>query len=215
MPDLPRFDFMPGQFVTFDLPIGERPKDRWRSYSIASSPNGSNVFELIIVLVPDGGGTSYLFNQTDLGSEIQLTGPKGKFVLPETIERDLCFICTGTGIAPFRSMLLDLRKNPRPTGQIHLVFGTRTIADVLYHEEMLSLAKEIPEFHYHITLSREVPVDWTGHRGYVHAVYEQLFSDKRPAEFYLCGWKNMIDEARERLEAMGYPRKQVHMELYG
>jgi CDP-4-dehydro-6-deoxyglucose reductase len=138
----------------------------------------------------------------------------GKFVLPESIENELCFICTGTGIAPFRSMLFDLKKNPRPTGDIHLVFGTRTTRDVLYYDEMLALAKEMPQLKYHVTLSRETET-WTGHRGYVHAVYEELFKDKRPADFYLCGWKNMIDEARERIAAMGYDRKSVHFELYG
>ena len=44
------FDFKPGQFVTIDLPIDEKPNKRWRSYSIASCPNGNNSFELCIVL---------------------------------------------------------------------------------------------------------------------------------------------------------------------
>ena len=56
------FDFEPGQFITFDLPIHERPNKRMRSYSIASWPDGTNVFELIIVLDKAGLGTNYLFN---------------------------------------------------------------------------------------------------------------------------------------------------------
>lgn len=210
-----RFDFTPGQFVTFDLPIGEKPKDRWRSYSIASAPNGTNIFELVIVLVPEGGGTNYLFNRMTVGSEVELTGPKGKFVLPQEIDQELCFICTGTGIAPFRSMLLDLARHPRPTKNIHLIFGTRTLDDVLYYDDMQELSRNLPQLNYQITLSRTTPDNWTGHRGYVHAVYEQIFADKRPAQFYICGWKNMIDEARVRLAAMGYDRKQIHFELYG
>lgn len=215
LPDRDSFEFVPGQFVTFDLPIAEKAKDRWRSYSIASAPDKTNVFELVIVLVPDGGGTNYLFNELEVGSELQLTGPLGKFVLPAQIESELCFICTGTGVAPFRSMLLDLINHPRPTRDIHLIFGTRTLPDVLYHEETQQLAKQLPQLHYHVALSRETPADWSGHRGYVHNVYEKLFSDHRSADFYICGWKNMIDEARQRLAAMGYDRKQIHFELYG
>ena len=49
IPKLERFDFEPGQFVTFDLPIHEQRNKRWRSYSIASAPDGTNVFELVIV----------------------------------------------------------------------------------------------------------------------------------------------------------------------
>ena len=41
--ELERFDFKPGQFVTLDLPINEKKNKRWRSYSIASTPDGSNV----------------------------------------------------------------------------------------------------------------------------------------------------------------------------
>ena len=54
VPDTERFDFKPGQFVTLDLPIHEKPNKRWRSYSIASWPDGTNVFELVIVLLEGG-----------------------------------------------------------------------------------------------------------------------------------------------------------------
>jgi len=62
IPELEKFDFKPGQFVTLDLPIHEKPNKRWRSYSIASWPDGSNVFELCIVLLEDGMGTNYLWD---------------------------------------------------------------------------------------------------------------------------------------------------------
>ena len=49
MSSLTSFDFKPGQFVTIDLPIHEKPNKRWRSYSISSWPDGTNVLELVIV----------------------------------------------------------------------------------------------------------------------------------------------------------------------
>ena len=63
IPELERFDFAPGQFVTLDLPIHEQKNKRWRSYSIASAPDGTNIFELVIVLNEFGLGTPYLFNE--------------------------------------------------------------------------------------------------------------------------------------------------------
>ncbi|CAF3891188.1 unnamed protein product [Rotaria sp. Silwood1] len=57
------FVFEPGQFVTLDLPIHEQKNKRWRSYSIASHPNGTNIIELVIVLLEGGAGTTYLFNE--------------------------------------------------------------------------------------------------------------------------------------------------------
>src|ERR1700754_4263923 len=95
IPELERFDFKPGQFVTLDLPIHDRPNKRWRSYSIASWPDGSNVFELVIVFLEGGPGTTYLFNEVNVGSELKLRGPQGVFVLPAIIDRDLFLICTG------------------------------------------------------------------------------------------------------------------------
>ena len=61
VPELESFDFTPGQFVTLDLPIHEKPNKRWRSYSIASWPDGTNVFELVIVLDKNGLGTPLPF----------------------------------------------------------------------------------------------------------------------------------------------------------
>jgi CDP-4-dehydro-6-deoxyglucose reductase len=49
----------------------------------------------------------------------------------------------------------------------------------------------------------------------VHPVYEELCQAKQPAQFLLCGWKNMIDEALTRIQAMGYDKKQIHREIYG
>jgi ferredoxin-NADP reductase len=57
------FNFTSGQFITLDLPIHEQKNKRWRSYSIASAPNGTNIIELIIVLLEGGAGTTYLFQE--------------------------------------------------------------------------------------------------------------------------------------------------------
>jgi ferredoxin-NADP reductase len=207
------FDFKPGQFVTLDLPIHEKVNKRWRSYSIASWPDGSNVFELVIVLLKDGAGTNYLFNEINVGSEITFRGALGVFTLKEhDLDKDLFLICTGTGIAPFRSMVHYIKIHNVPHKNIYLLFGTRTKADLLYFDELSQLQKDLPGFHYLPVLSRE---DWEGKKGYVHAVYEELCAAKQPAHFFLCGWKNMIDEAKQRIVAMGYDKKTIHQELYG
>ncbi|MCC7028976.1 MAG: ferredoxin--NADP reductase [Chitinophagaceae bacterium] len=211
-PSTTPFDFKPGQFVTLDLPIHEKKNKRWRSYSIASSPNGTNIFELVIVLVEDGLGTPFLFNNIQVGDEISLRGPAGVFVLPEKIEHDYFMICTGTGIAPFRSMAQYLFHHQLPTKEIYLIFGTRTKADLLYYDELTTLQEKFPQFNYIPVLSRE---SWEGKKGYVHDVYTELCAGKPDAQFLLCGWKNMIDDAKNKLLALGYDKKQIHFELYG
>lgn len=219
MPELEQFDFVPGQFVTLDLPIHEKPHKRLRSYSISSSPDGTNTIELVIVKLEGGAGTAYLFAEGKEGTELQLRGPLGHFTLPQNLEQNIFFICTGTGIAPFRSMLNHIDRHNLPHQNIYLVFGTRTREDLLYFEEMQSLAQKIPHFHYLPTLSRE---QWEGCCGYVHTVYENLILDQKEqngtlpeASFYLCGWKNMVDQAKQHILNLGYDKKAIHLELYG
>ncbi len=212
IPELEVFDFTPGQFISFDLPIDDKPGRRLRSYSIASWPDGTNKFELVIVLNAEGKGTPWLFEHAVPGAELTLRGPQGVFHLPETLDRDIFFVCTGTGIAPFRSMCHHILNHNIPHQHLYLIFGTRKKSDLLYHEEMMQLEKELPGFHYLPTLSRE---EWDGRKGYVHSIYEELCSSKQPAYFYLCGWKNMLDETKQRIAAMGYDKKSVHQESYG
>jgi CDP-4-dehydro-6-deoxyglucose reductase len=211
IPELEKFDFEPGQFITFDLPIHEKPNKRVRSYSIASWPDGTNVIELVIVLLEGGLGTTYLFNKVDVGSELILRGPQGVFALKEDmLKKDVIMICTGTGIAPFRSMVHHIKNHNIPHNKIYLLYGTRTQKDLLYFDEFKNF--ELENFQYIPTLSRE---QWEGRSGYVHPIYEELCANKQPVAFLLCGWKNMLDEAKKRIIDMGYDRKSIHQESYG
>ena len=212
LPETDSFQFNPGQFVTLDLPIHHQKNKRWRSYSIASAPDGSNIIELLIVLLEGGAGTEYLFHSIQEGSELTLRGPHGVFVLPEVLNKDLFLICTGTGIAPFRSMMQHIHQQAIPHRNIYLIFGCRTQADLLYAEELKWLEAQHEHFHFIPTLSRE---QWDGKTGYVHPVYEALLKDRQEACFLLCGWRNMIDEAKQNLLSVGYDKKDIHLELYG
>ena len=212
VPELSTFDFIPGQFVTLDLPIHEKPNKRWRSYSIGSWPDGTNVFELVIVLDKEGAGTPYMFEKLSVGSEVSFRGPQGVFTLKEPLDKDIFMICTGTGIAPFRSMLYHIKNNNILHQHIYLIFGCRTKDHLLYYDELKKLQDVIPNFHYIPTLSRE---KWEGHTGYVHPIYENLCKEKKPAVFFLCGWKEMISEAKKRILDLGYDNKQIRQEIYG
>ena len=212
VPELTSFDFIPGQFVTLDLPIHEKANKRWRSYSIASWPNGTNVFELIIVLDKQGAGTNYIFHEVIVGAELTFRGAQGVFTLKEPLDKDLFLICTGTGIAPFRSMVQHIKNKNTPHKNITLIFGCRTKDSLLYYNEMKALEASVKGFNYIPTLSREA---WEGRTGYVHNIYEELCSDKKPAAFMLCGWRGMIDEAKQRILDLGYDTKEIHVEVYG
>lgn len=214
--------FKAGQFVTMDLPIHEKRLKRWRSYSIANEPDSEDDFEFCIVNLEGGLASHYFFNEVKVGTPIKFKGPNGAFYLKDPIEKDLVFICTGTGVAPFRSMLLDIFAKQKAHKNIHLIFGTRFKSGILYEKEFSDWQKKHDFFTYSVCLSREEEIEnlilpYQCQKGYVHEVYKHQY--KNPDDniaFYLCGWSQMIDQAVEVLQdEMGFKKEQIHYELYG
>ena len=216
IPEVEIFNFKPGQFITLDLPIHEKKNKRWRSYSIASAPDGTNTIELVIVKLEGGAGSSYLFDEVKVGTELSFRGPQGVFILPEPIDKDLFFICTGTGVAPFRSMVHHINRYNIAHKNIYLIFGCRHTTDCLYGQELKMLENDLKSYYYLPVFSREPEENILVRRGYVHSIYEEIITKNKPnASFYLCGWKNMVDEAKARILSLGYDKKDIHLELYG
>ena len=235
-------DFKAGQFVTMDLPISDKRLKRWRSYSIANAPNvkitakgfnlgelptfdiqnpkyteGSSELEFSIVKSEEStGGSHYLFEEAAIGTAIRFKGPDGAFTLRESsTDKDLVFICTGTGVAPFRSIIWDIYNQKLPHKNIHLIFGGRREHDILFREEFEFLQQNLTGFKFDAALSREP--NWTGAKGYVHSVYTEGYKNVRSdVHFYICGWSKMIDDAVAKLIIdLGYDKSQVFYELYG
>lgn len=204
--DLP---YQSGQFVIIDFGQLNHPYST-RSYSIADIHQG-NLIELCVVLKLGGAATPILFDQK-IGETLKVSNPQGRFVLPELIEdKTYGFICTGTGVAPFRAMIKDLLLLRNCTSPIYLFFGCRTEEDILYRSEFEALAKEFSNFKYIPVLSRQY---WNGASGYVHEHYKPIFENKPNAIIYLCGWTEMIKQTRDNLKSFGYSRTEIKVEFY-
>lgn len=203
------FDFIPGQFVVLthpDLPQG----DNQRSYSIASINANQSELELCIVLNEKGLITPWLF-QRNVGDILQISEAQGAFNLKNDENLGpIVFIATGTGVAPFRSMIdasLEFTHS-----EVHLVFGNRFQEDILYRDHWEALQNEHERFQFHPVLSREEAKNCA--YGYVHGIYESILRDHSDARIYVCGWQDMCKEARERLKLLGFNRKQYAFEQY-
>jgi ferredoxin-NADP reductase len=208
------FSFIPGQFITIDLPVSEKRLDRWKSYSIASAPSGENTIELCIVRSENGLGTKYLFEEAKVGSVLKFKGPDGSFVIPDNLEKEIIMLCTGTGVAPFRSMISHIAHAKLPFKKIHLIFGTRYASGTLYLDEWQLLSEVQPNFQFDIALSREKSARF--HSGYIHDIYLKKYAAVEENRlFYICGWSGMVDQAVDNITKMGYDRTQIKYELYG
>lgn len=129
------------------------------------------------------------------GDEVLVTGPNGKrFLLPEDIEaHNYLFIATGTGIAPFRGMLMELFEGPAgPTrAQCALVMGTPYTTDLLYEDLFQRLDREHANFEYHTAISRESDPLYVG--GLIDREmnrFHEFLADPRTL-IYVCGLEGM------------------------
>lgn len=204
--DLERVAFIPGQFVSLtDLVEG---KEITRAYSIASAPDGKR-FELCLNRVDDGAFSPHLFALAP-GDIVEMRTPLGEFTLRNPL-RESVLVATGTGIAPFRSMLKATLRERSP--EMTLLFGVRYESHLLYRDEFQEMAKRFPQFRFWPTLTQPGE-DWRGRVGRVQAHLEEVTKGRRDLDFYLCGLRPMVDDVRQLLKNMGFERKQIRAEKY-
>ncbi len=215
MRSVPNFGFVPGQWLSVKAhdPEGPDGKEITRAYSIASPPTANGKFAFCLNRVQDGFMSNYLFD-LPIGAQITTQGPFGSFILKPPL-RDTLFIATGTGIAPFRSMLHWLFADPERHSEREywLLFGVRTERDIYYRDEFESMANAHPNFHFLPTLSR-ADSDWPGLRGYVQEHVKPIIGERADMHAYICGLGKMVKANRDQLQSMGWPRTSILYERY-
>lgn len=224
-------DFKPGQYVAVGLmgsaprpahfpPERETPKpDKIvkRAYSIGSSPTEKGFLEFYIAIVPDGTLTSRLV-MLKPGDRVYVA-PKvvGDFTLDEVpSDANLVFVSTGTGIAPFISMLRT-KGTCSQNRKIALIHGVRFNKDLAYRDELAQYAREFPGFSYHPVVSREQPISG-GTKGHAQSLFHNntVTTDPTKDHVFLCGNPAMVEEVEKLLLGKGYTvhSKKAHGSLH-
>lgn len=219
-----RFDneptpFEAGQYMT----IGVRIEDKilQRPYSVASSPReAADGYEMYVRLVPVFRFTTALW-RLPVGHRMRMIGPKGKFMLQPEDERTHLFISTGTGIAPFISMMRTAQIDGAPR-RVVMLNGVSYVHDLGYRPllEGWQASGEYPVT-YIPTVSRPndpANAGWTGRGGRVEAniagVCDELGLTPANTIAYICGNPEMIVTAESLLLERGFAEEQVKTELY-
>lgn len=201
-------EFAAGQFMMVRLQ--KEGKLVKRAYSICSVPNHRDYVEFVITRV-EGGFVSNWFHERKVGDPIELEGPYGHFVIQEPMGEEIVFACTGSGVAPFRSMIpVILSRNPQKP--IWLLLGVRYEDQILYQNEFEALAKQFPNFHFVPTISR--PKNWKGEVGYVQEKLKKYVTQPDGKQLYICGLPNMVDDVKKAAEEIGFPKEKVYYEKY-
>ena len=219
--------FEPGQYMTIGVfaadaasPTGTRIVQR--PYSIASDPGaaGTDGYEMYVRLV-EGGMFTPLLWRLPIGHRMRMIGPKGKFTLEPDDDRTHVFISSGTGNAPFVSMMKAMLREGRPRKAVFLN-GVSYAGDLGYRAllEGWEAGGGYP-LQYIPTVSRpNAPENaaWTGRWGRVEAIVapvcDELGLTPDNSIAYICGNPDMILAAEETLLARGFPEEQVKKELY-
>lgn len=212
----PYFPFQSGQFISIFVP-GKGPggRDLRRAYSISSPPElshrGQPVFELCVKLVEGGPGTTFL-NGMKIGDTLKGMAPYGDFVFKTHPEKHVVMIATGTGIAPFTSMVFSKNFAENKPVSTTLLYGARIEADLLYTD---SLTQALGPKGLVQALSRPSS-DWAGFKGRVTDWLRHHPSQIHWAEteFYLCGNGAMIDEVKRILAEHEVQKSAIHQEVY-
>ncbi len=238
-------DFVPGQFIKLGLPregcelrvstyldsdrTRTAPRMIRRAYSIASSPLQREFLEFIVVRVETGKLTPRLWTM-DVGGRVWMDNQvNGRFTLePIPPDKDVVMVATGTGIAPYMSMLRTYIDEP-PWRRVVVINGVRYEADLGYRAELEAMVRVHPDMRYIPVVSREPEGGpWTGLRGHVQqvlepAIYESLVGsplDPHQCHVMLCGNPAMVIDVHELLEQRGFRTHSsqqpgnIHFERY-
>ena len=206
---LPRF--VPGMFISVAIPLtGET---RIRPYTIASSPEDGEPFEICFNRVPGGLGAKWLFERC-AGDELNFTGPFGAFTLERAPAAETLLIAEGTAIAPLRPMLRRAIACA-PTHPITLLYAADRAEHLLYAAEFERLAAARPEFHYEPLILEGLDTAALYARLIGEAQRRWVADDAdRSRNFYLCGVGKGVLALRDLLRGAGYERRAVHYEQW-
>lgn len=212
--DPPEINMTAGQFIQFQVPEYELTDEPvYRAYSMASVPSDNKHIELEIRLVPNGICTTYVHNYLKEGDEVLLNGPYGDFFLRET-ERPMICIAGGSGMAPLKSILLDMAERGSER-KVQYFFGARSKRDLFLIDEMKELEEKLPNFKFIPALSEPQEEDnWDGEVGLITDVVAKFVEDGSESEAYLCGSPGMIDACVKVLGDKGVPEERIFYDKF-
>ena len=201
-----RISYRPGQWVSVKVPVDQKPPLN-RAYSMAEPEGSSGRFPLVFDRVPGGLGSAYLYS-LHAGDRLSLSGPHGKFLLPEQDDKGLLLIGRYTGIVPIRCMVRALGPTQNPAA-LTVIQAAPAENELLYHDEFIALEAERANFHYlPVVSSPGTELDR------VIELVSKVLTDHRDIVPMICGLKQFVRPLRGFLMDQGLDRRAIKIETY-
>jgi ferredoxin-NADP reductase len=208
-----RFRFLPGQFLTFELPVGGSTVHR--SYTIASPPTRPHTVSITSKRVTGGAVSNWLHDHLRVGMALAANGPAGDFSTFHHPAPKYLFLSAGSGITPLMSMARSYHDLGAET-DIVFVHSARSPADIIFREELERLSHVLPGFKLALICERDSPMlGWAGYRGRLSLpMLHQIAPDFTDREIFTCGPAPYMNSVRTLLAEGGADARRYHQESF-
>ncbi|KAI9186962.1 hypothetical protein LWI28_022786 [Acer negundo] len=210
-----KFTFeLPTPTSVLGLPIGQHMSCRGKDsegaevikpYTPTTLDSDVGYFELVIKMYPQGR-MSHHFREMQVGDNLAVKGPKGRFKYQPGKVRAFGMLAGGTGITPMFQVARAILENPKEKTKFHLIYANVTYEDILLKEELDGLAAKYPDRFKVYYVLNQPPEVWDGGVGFVS---KEMIQTHCPApahdvQILRCGPPPMNKAMAGHLEALGY-----------
>ena len=188
-----------------------------RSYSIASPPSRAGEVDLTIERIADGEVSPYFHDTVEVGDQVEVRGPiGGYFVWEPALGGPLLLVAGGSGVVPLMAMLRQ-RTAAEPMPPAVLLHSSRTFDDVIYRDELATLASKDSGLRVIQTLTRSQPPGWTGYDRRIDRAMlaEAITAAGAQPLVYIWGPTLLVEAAANGLVELGVPPVRVRTERFG
>jgi len=202
------FKYEPGQFIL--IRSVEQQKEYQGVFSIASTPSENN---LMIAMRMRNSSFKNWLNSLNIGSEVEINGPKGKFILPGVSNKPIVFLAGGIGITPIRAMILH-NFSKKPESEFFLFYSNRTRDDIAFYEDFLRIKGS--NFIFIPTLTREKELrNWDGEIGRINNnMIEKYVKNVRNCYYYIAGPPEFVDGMIEIIRSYEIQEEQIKKDIF-
>lgn len=207
------FRYLPGQFVTLELPVGPEPV--LRTYTLSSSPSRPYTVSVTVKAQKNSIGTRWMFENLKPGMKIRAIGPLGDFSYVKHPGEKYLFISAGSGITPMMSMTRDIADR-QPDTDVGFIHCARSPDDIICRWELEYLARHLPYFQLGFIIEQLGRSQlWTGLKGFIdRAKISLLAPDFLDRTVFCCGPEPFMATVRESLMSAGFDMSRYHEETF-
>ena len=219
--------FLPGQFLTFQIPVPNQAQPVIRCYSLSDSPFHSDRYRVSIKRVPaprdnpsapPGLISTHFHDVLNENDIVDVKAPSGHFSMSMTKSSPVVLLAGGVGITPLLSMLNAITEMASQR-EVWFFLGVRNKKEHVMKEHLEMVARENENVRLNVFYSAPAETDVLSEdyhvKGRVNVENIKVILPSSNFDFYICAPPPMVKDLRKDLADWGVPKKNIHFEAFG